>query len=87
MDEINFKKFLEKEQHTEKSITSRIVKARKGEKILKCTLDNTITDDDKMYNSLIKLKMHGDSHSNMQNALRKYYLYKKGKEFPKIGNI
>ena len=38
-----------------------------------------------MYDSLVQLKPHEDpAHTPMQNALRKYYKFVNGKEFPQL---
>ena len=44
-------------------------------------------DDDLMYDSLMKLKpLENPKKNPMQNALRKYYYYRNGKEFPRLNN-
>lgn len=88
MDEINFRIFLENrsykgKRYTEKSIAHRMTKARKAEEILNCTLDSIVDDDEKMYHALVKLQENENpAHNPMQNALRKYYIFKNSKEFP-----
>ena len=46
-----------------------------------------VADDDLMYDSLMKLKpLENPKKNPMQNALRKYYYYRNGKEFPRLNN-
>ena len=82
----DFRRFLENSrQFTDKAISSRISKANKAEKILGYSLDVAVSDDDRMYDTLIALQPHEDpKHNPMQNAVRKYYIYKNGKEFPQL---
>mgnify|MGYP001024231065 FL=1 len=48
-------------------------------------MDSIVADDDKMYDSLVELQKHEDpKHNPMQNAVRKYYIFKNGKEFPQL---
>ena len=43
--------------------------------------------DDLMYDSLVKLKpLENPKKNPMQNALRKYYYYRNGKEFPRLNS-
>ena len=89
MDEKNFRKFLENstykgKKYTEKAIVSRIAKAKKAQELLNNTLDNIVSNDSKMFDALnILQKNENPAHNPMQNALRKYYEFKNGKEFPK----
>lgn len=87
MIESEFKKFLCNDPgiKSEKAIASRMVKARKAEEILGRSLDTIVNADDDMYDALIKLRANEDpTHSLMQNALRKYYIFKNGKEYPQL---
>ena len=86
MQDKNFREYLEQSgQFTQKSITSRVAKANAAERIIGCSLDVVVSDDDKMYDSLVELQKHEDSkHNPMQNAVRKYYIFKNGKEFPQL---
>ena len=70
---------------SEKAVASRMSKARKAEAILGRDLDIIVRVDHDMYDALIKLRANEDNtHSPMQNALRKYYIFKNGKEFPQL---
>lgn len=83
MDIINYRKYL-LEEHTTEASNSRINRAKKAERILGCTLDSIVNDDDKMDDALNTLKKHGDPHNNMQNALLCYYIFKNKKKYPNI---
>lgn len=64
---------------------TRLSLARKAEDILNMDFDRIVADDNLMYDALMRLRPHEDPRKNpMQNALRKYYYYKNGKEFPKL---
>ena len=55
---------------------SRISKAKAAEKILKLELDQIVSNDNLMYDSLIILSQNEDpAHTPMQNAVRKYYKF------------
>lgn len=86
MLETTFKMFLEQSgKLTENAIKSRISKANAAERILGYSLDVVVADDDRMYDALVALQPHEDpKHNPMQNAVRKYYLFKNGKEFPQL---
>ncbi len=78
-----FKIFLEK-RYTQKSVKSRMSRARKDEEILGCDLDEAVSSDDKMAESLRKLQEHDNKEENYQNTLRIYYEFVHGKAFPKL---
>ncbi len=85
--EEDFKCFLlhEKTINSQKAVASRMSKARKAEDILGQQLDLVVANDDLMYDSLVALKPHEDpAHTPMQNAVRKYYKFLNGKEFPQL---
>ena len=70
---------------SELGIKTRLRHANEAEAILKTSLDVVVADDDRMYEALLELKKHETSvRGQMQNALRKYYLFCNGKEFPRI---
>ena len=81
-----FREFLEQAgKFTQNAINSRVAKANAAERILGCSLDSVVSDDDKMYDSLVELQKHEDpKHNPIQNAVRKYYIFKNGKEFPQL---
>ena len=77
----------EKTISSKKAIASRIAKAKAAETILNMELDQVVSDDDLMYDSLVKLSYNEDpAHTPMQNAVRKYYKFINGKEFPRMKN-
>ncbi|WNX86030.1 hypothetical protein RWV98_07095 [Agathobaculum sp. NTUH-O15-33] len=85
--ETEFENFLmlEKTINSKKAVSSRMSKARKAEDILGQKLDIIVSDDNLMYDSLVALKPHEDpAHTPMQNAVRKYYKFWNGKEFPQL---
>lgn len=86
MQDKNFREYLEQSgQFTQKSITSRVAKATAAERIIGCSLDVVVSDDDKMFDALVALQPHENpKHNPMQNAVRKYYIFKNGKEFPQL---
>ena len=85
--EKQFETFLSGEPtiNSDKAVASRMVKARKAETILGKSLDTVVANDDEMYDSLVALRSHENyTHSPMQNAVRKYYKFINGKEFPQL---
>ena len=87
MLESDFRMFLSNDPKigSDKAVASRMVKARKAEEVLGMSLDSVVALDDRMYDALVKLRQNEDpAHSPMQNALRKYYIFKNSKEFPQL---
>ena len=87
MNENEFRFFLENDPKitSENAVKSRIAKLKDAEKILCHDADLIVQSDDLMYQSLQILREHEDiTHSLRQNALRKYYKFRNGKEFPKL---
>lgn len=87
--EDKFYEFLlsEKTITSEKAVRSRMAKARKAEQILNTCLDDVVANDDRMFESLVLLSQNEDpAHTPMQNAVRKYYKFIKGHEFPRLKN-
>ena len=75
----------EKTISSEKAVRSRMAKARAAERILNAELDEIVSNDDLMYDSLVILSRNEDpAHTPMQNAVRKYYKFTHGKEFPRM---
>ena len=86
MNEKEFSIYLQNDKNklTEKGIKSRITKAKKAEIILSKDLDFIVKSDKLMINALNHLQEFEDrKHNPMQNALRKYYKFINGKEFPR----
>ena len=85
MNEKGFREYLFNIGITPAGIETRISRAYKGEEILGYSFEEAISTDKKMYESLIKLKPYENPKKNpIQNSLRKYYIYIKGKEFPRL---
>ena len=85
--ESEFQEFLmhEKTISSKKAVDTRMSRARKAEDVLGQQLDVIVSNDDMMYDSLMALKPHEDpAHTPMQNAVRKYYKFVNGKEFPQL---
>lgn len=84
MREKDFEIFLENEPSisSHKAVLSRLVKARKAEKILGKSLDVIVSDDNTMLDALNKLKQfENPMHNSLQNAVRKYYKFANNKNF------
>ncbi|MCP2034138.1 hypothetical protein L1279_001121 [Planomicrobium sp. HSC-17F08] len=74
-------------QSKKKAVVSRIAKALKVERDLKVNLDNIVSDDDKTYELLLKIRENmNEANGVYQNSVRKYYLFKNGKEFPRLNH-
>lgn len=87
MREHDFQIFLNNETSitSKKAVASRMVKAKKAEELLGKNLDDVVSDDDTMYESLQKLRpLENPAHTPMQNAVRKYYKFTHEKEFPRM---
>ncbi len=90
MIEDKFEEFLIKDSSItskEKAVRTRLSKARAVEEMLGENLDSIVADDDKMYNSLLLINSNMNNRNGAySNALRKYYIFKNQKEFPRISN-
>jgi predicted DNA-binding ribbon-helix-helix protein len=87
MREDQFMKFLEQDTNITsktKSVNSRMSRARKVEDTFNVNLDNIVNDDEKTYQLLRKLYEMKDISGNLQNAVRKYYIFVNNKEFPSL---
>lgn len=93
MDEVKFRTFLEKKtysdgkHYTPKSIAARMGRARKVEKLLRCDLDEIVSSDAKMHESLLTLRDYDDRERNHQNITFLYYEFRNGKTFPKLRDL
>ena len=64
-------------------VNFRMSKARAAEEILGNNLDSVVADDALMYQALVSLQGHEDpKHNPMQNAVRYYYRFRNGRDFP-----
>ena len=87
MNESKLRRVLEEggEEHTEKAINSRVSRAVRAEDALGMDLDYVVSDDERMYRVLIKLRDSGLNRTdNLMNALRWYYRAINGKAFPRL---
>lgn len=88
MREEEFEKFLVEDSKIEskdKAVRSRLSKARKVEVEFHVNLDEIVRDDEKMYETLKRIKRELiDSNGSIQNALRKYYIFINQNEFPTL---
>lgn len=72
---------------SEKAVATRMSKARKVEELLGISLDKVVASDNLTYDSLVKLKtLENPKNAPFSNALRKYYIFRNGKEFPRLNN-
>ena len=89
MKESAFKNFLSSDPSikSQKGVISRLSHARSAEGILGTSLDVVVSDDDIMYEAMVELRKHENPiRGQKQNAVRKYYVFCNGKEFPKLKN-
>ena len=90
MREIEFERFLVNSEDIvskKKAVISRVSKALKVERDLRVNLDSIVVDDEKTYNLLLQIREQmKETNGVYQNAVRKYYLFVNGKEFPRISN-
>ena len=85
MDIDGYVRFLEGQGLSPAGVATRKRKLQEAEEYIHKDLDSVVIDDNKMYYALIKLQEIDDpAHTPRQNALRKYYCFKKGKEFPRL---
>lgn len=70
-----------------KAVQSRVNKARMIERHFDTSLDYIVTDDKRMYESLLKIKAEmNDINGNISNALRKYYHFANRVSFPMLSS-
>lgn len=90
MIEDKFEEFLIKDSNItskDKAVRTRLSKARAVEEMLGENLDFIVTNDDKMYNALLLINSNmNNGNGAYSNALRKYYIFKNQKEFPRISD-
>ena len=88
MRERNFAEYLNNDPNIKskvKAVNSRLSKARLVERQLETSLDSVVADDNLMYRTLCRIKSEmNDTNGNISNAVRKYYLFSNGKEFPQL---
>lgn len=70
-----------------KAVRSRVNKARMIERHFVTSLDYIVSDDRRMYESLVRIKTEmKDTNGNISNALRKYYRFANGVSFPMLSD-
>lgn len=88
MLELQFETFLASQSSItskDKAVNSRMSKARAVERQLQVSLDYIVANDQRMFEALQKLNNEmNNKNGAYSNALRKYYLFKNNKEFPRI---
>ncbi len=85
MDIDGYVRFLESQRLSIAGIATRKRMLSEAYEYIGKSLDQVVSVDKEMYEALIKLQEVDDSnHTPRQNALRKYYLFKNGKEFPRL---
>ena len=89
MKENEFYNFLIESGIRESAAATRLRRGREAESFLNHDFEEIIKDDDLMYDSLRELRndaLDNPSHSPLQNSLRRYYVFRNGKEFPRLNN-
>lgn len=90
MRDAEFAKYLDADANIkskDKAVRSRMTKARKVEQHFNISLDSVVADDNKVFDILCRIKKElNDSNGAISNALRKYYLFANGREFPKLSD-
>ena len=87
MNENGYVRFLERQGLSPNGITNRKRNANTVMNIIGRDLDVIVADDEEMYKAIIELqRIDNLAHAPLQNALRKYYAFKNGKEFPKVSD-
>ena len=88
MREQDFERYLLSDESIKsktKAVNSRVSKARLIERELGVDLDDVVSDDAVMYETLIGVKQEtNDQNGNNSNALRKYYEFSNGNKFPTL---
>lgn len=88
MDIDGYVRFLESQRLSPAGIATRKTKLYDAEEYIGKSLDEVVSDDNEMFRALIKLQeVDNPAHTPRQNALRKYYTFKNGKEFPRLNKF
>ena len=87
MKENLFRNFLEREGKGDKAINSRISKLRKVENILHMDADFLVADEKTMLETMHRILPHDTRNQPLSNAVRKYYLFTHGREFPRMKDV
>ncbi len=90
MREKEFRLFLEHNpdiSSKKKAVNTRISKGNSVEEKYSISLDSIVSDDVLMYKNLLKINEDfNNKNGGYSNALRKYYLFINGKEFPQLND-
>ena len=71
-----------------KAVNSRISRANTAEEIVGKSLDYIVSDDNRMYDALLKIADDPRERSgNIQNAVRWYYRFCNSKDFPRMSSF
>lgn len=71
-----------------KAVSTRLSKARSVEEKISVNLEEVVYDDKKMYQLLLEINNRmNNSNGAYSNTVRKYYLYRRGKEFPSLNQF
>ena len=88
MDIDGYVRFLEGQRLSPAGIATRKTKLYDAEDYIGKPVDEVVANDKEMYQALIKLQeIDNPAHTPRQNALRKYYAFKNGKEFPRLNKF
>ena len=80
--------FLEGQGLSPAGVATRKRKLTEAEEYVGKSVDEVVVDDNEMYRALMKLQEIDDpAHTPRQNALRKYYTFRNGKEFPRLSKF
>ena len=90
MREAEYRSFLEDAESINsksKAVRSRVSRAYTAEEIMGCSLDYIVTDDERMYDALVKIRADPrESNGKIQNAVRWYYKFVNKKDFPRLSS-
>jgi hypothetical protein len=88
MRDEDFRRFLVRSDSIEsksKAVSTRVSKASAVEKKLGVNLDKIVREDELVFTLLVRIQQEmKDLNGGYQNAVRKYYAYVNGKEFPRL---
>ncbi len=88
MDIDGFVSFLESQRLSPAGIATRKRMLKDASDYIGKSLDEVVANDREMYCALIKLQeVDNPAHTPRQNALRKYYTFINGKEFPRLNKL
>ena len=88
MDIDGYVRFLEEQRLSPAGIATRKRWLLEVNDYIDKNLDDVVADDNEMYYALIRLQEIDDpAHAPRQNALRKYYNFKNGKEFSRLNKF